>query len=504
MSTTIAQSLWRLGSWKRALVLAVVVFAAMAMATAEALLAQENGPLSLDQAVSLALRQNRDIQAARHALEEANEQVSEAWSNVYPSLDFNASYTRNVSPTVNFLPAAIFDPTAGPDDYIGVQFGADNQWQSTVSLEQPIFSAAAFIGVGAAGRFRSLQEEVVRGLTQGVVTRVRSAYYQLLLQQEQQRLITKSVERVRASLSETQSLNGAGLASDYDVLRLEVELANLVPNLRRAENAVRQAQRQMALELDLPEGDAVEVRGSLATMNLNDLAANEAANRQVLAFAGFRGEGMGAVDDAVQMAQELRSDIRQLVLTESLRKTEMRLEQVEYLPRVTFFGNYIIAAQDNGSPDFFARGDGQRAYSRNVGIRVSVPIFQGFRRDARVDQKRAALRQAETQTRLAEDQARIQVRNLVEQADEALLRARGQKLAVDQAQRGYEIASAQYREGLGSQWELTDAEVALRQSEFNYAQAVFDYLVARAQLDQATGSVPMVDVTPAAMAGFQE
>ena len=504
MSTTIAQSLWRLGSWKRALVLAVVVFAAMAMATAEALLAQENGPLSLDQAVSLALRQNRDIQAARHALEEANEQVSEAWSNVYPSLDFNASYTRNVSPTVNFLPAAIFDPTAGPDDYIGVQFGADNQWQSTVSLEQPIFSAAAFIGVGAAGRFRSLQEEVVRGLTQGVVTRVRSAYYQLLLQQEQQRLITKSVERVRASLSETQSLNGAGLASDYDVLRLEVELANLVPNLRRAENAVRQAQRQMALELDLPEGDAVEVRGSLATMNLNDLAANEAANRQVLAFAGFRGEGMGAVDDAVQMAQELRSDIRQLVLTESLRKTEMRLEQVEYLPRVTFFGNYLISAQDNGSPDFFARGDGQRAYSRNVGIRVSVPIFQGFRRDARVDQKRAALRQAETQTRLAEDQARIQVRNLVEQADEALLRARGQRLAVDQAQRGYEIASAQYREGLGSQLELTDAEVALRQSEFNYAQAVFDYLVARAQLDQATGSVPMVDVTPAAMAGFQE
>ena len=82
----------------------------------------------------------------------------------------------------------------------------------------------------------------------------------------------------------------------------------------------------------------------------------------------------------------------------------------------------------------------------------------------------------------------------MEQADEALLRARGQKLAVEQAQRGFEIASAQYREGLGSQLELTDAEVALRQSEFNYAQAVYDYLVARAQLDQATGQVPLVDV----------
>lgn len=491
-------------SWGRLVVVAVALAAVMGAPAAVALAGQQAEPLSLDGAVRLALRQNRDVQGARFALEEANERVSEAWSNVYPSLDFNASYTRNVSPTLNFLPAVIFDPTAGPDDYIGVQFGADNQWSSVVALEQPLFSAAAFIGVGAAGRYKNLQEEVLRGLTQSVVTRVRSGYYQLLLQQEQHRLITKSVERVRASLSETRSLNQAGLSSDYDVLRLEVELANLEPNLRRAENAIHQAQRQLALELGLPSGESLSVRGSLASMNLNDLAGNEEANREVLAFSGFRGEGMEAVDEAVGMAQELRSDLRQLVLTESLRKTEMRLEQVEYLPRITLFGNYLISAQDNGSPDFFARGDGQRAYSRNIGVRVTVPIFQGFRRDARVDQKRAALRQAETQTRLAEDQARIQVRNLVEQADEALLRARGQRLAVDQAQRGYEIASAQYREGLGSQLELTDAEVALRQSEFNYAQAVFDYLVARAQLDQATGSVPLVDVEPIATLGFQD
>ena len=81
----------------------------------------------------------------------------------------------------------------------------------------------------------------------------------------------------------------------------------------------------------------------------------------------------------------------------------------------------------------------------------------------------------------------------VENAEEALLRARGQRLAVNQAQRGFEIASAQYREGLGSQLELTDSEVALRQSEFNYARAVYDYLVFKAQLDEAVGAVPMVE-----------
>jgi outer membrane protein TolC len=100
----------------------------------------------------------------------------------------------------------------------------------------------------------------------------------------------------------------------------------------------------------------------------------------------------------------------------------------------------------------------------------------------------------EAQTRQATDLADNQVKSLVENVDEARARARAQKSAVRQATRGFEIASAQYREGLGSQLGLTDAEVALRQSEFNYAQAVFDYLVARARLDEATGQVPMVDV----------
>ncbi len=494
MMTNIARSLIGLGSWRRALVLAAAVALMLLLASAGLVAGQEAPVLSLDAAVRTALERSRDVQAARLGLDEANERVSEAWSDVYPEVNFNASYTRNVSPTVNFLPAAIFDPTAGPDDYIGVQFGADNQWSSTISLEQPIFSAAAFIGVGAAGRFRTLQEEVVRGRIQTVVTRVRTAYYGLLLAQEQARLTDNSVRRVRASLEETRALNEAGLSSDYDLLRLQVELANLEPNLRRAQNAVRQARRQLAVELNLDSGEDVRVGGTLASMNLEDLSANTPANREVLAFVGFRGVGVEAAEGAISMASELRSDLRQLQLTESLRKTEMRLEQVEYLPRITFFGNYLISAQDNGSPNFFAKGDGQRAYSRNVGLRVSVPIFQGFRRDARIDQKRAVFRQAETQTRLAVDQARVEVQTLLEQTDEALLRARGQRLAVSQAERGFEIARAQYGEGLGSQLELTDAEVALRQSEFNYAQAVYDYLVARAQLDQATGRVPVVDV----------
>jgi outer membrane protein len=496
MTALSAREVLGLGSWKRALVVAIAVLLTLGLVTAEALMAQEataTHTFSLGQAVATALHQNRDVQAARLALQEANKQVTEAWSELYPSVDFSASYTRNVSPAVNFLPAIFFNPQAGPDDFIKVQFGADNVWNSAINVEQPLFSGAAFIGVGAASRYKSLQQEVVRGLTQNVVTQIRTAYYHLLLAQEQVRLTQNSVHRVQESLKETQAMNKAGLSSDYDVLRLQVELANLEPNLRRSHNAVSQARRELAIQLALPDSETVAVEGSLAEMNLDSLSANSDANRGVLAYGGFHGEEVEEAREVVGMAEAQRSDLRQLELTQSLRKTEMRLEQIAYLPKVTLFGSYIINAQNNGSPDFFGQ-PGLRAYSRAVGVRVTVPIFQGFRRNARIDEKRAALRQAETQTRLAEDKAKAQVQTLIEDVDEALLRARGQRLAVGQARRGFDIASAQYREGLSSQLELTDAEVALRQSEFNYAQAVYDYLVARAQLDQATGRVPGVDL----------
>ena len=467
-------------------ILSVLLLATALPAAAQA----PEGAITLDAAVRAALDRSPQLRAAQFGLEEANEQVSEAWGNVFPSLDLSTSYTRNVSPAVSFLPANIFDPDANPGDLIPVQFGADNTWQLTVNLEQPLFNAAAFIGVGAAGRFQALQEEAVRGQAHEVVTRVREAFYGLLLAQEQVRLTENSVRRVRESLEETTALNRAGLASDYDVLRLEVELANLEPNLRRARNSVLQGRRQLGIDLGLqPEAtEALRVVGTLAEFDIDDLAANSPENRDILAFVGVPwdatpdGSGLSELVDS-------RSDVRQLRLTESLRKTEMRLQQVEYLPKLSLFGAYGINSQQNGGPEFFGQ---PRAYSRNVGIQLTLPIFQGLQRDARIDQKRAVLRQAETQTSLARSQATAELRSFLEQADEARARAQGQRRAVGQAGRGFDIARAQYREGLGSQLELTDAEVALRPSEFNYAQAVYDFLVARARLDAAAGRVPLV------------
>lgn len=462
---------------------------------AEAVATDRVVELGLAEAVDRALSGNRDLEQARLTLEQAEGQVAEAWSSVYPSIDLNTSYTRNLTPTVSFLPAIFVDPNAEEGDLVKIRFGAENIWSGNIALEQPLFRASAFIGVGAAGRFRGLQQETVRGTRHEVVTRVRMLYYELLLAQEQADLIQRSVDRVGESLAETQALNRAGLSSDYDVLRLEVELANLEPDLRRAQNEEARLQRELATELGLEAGTAVAVSGSLARLDLGAGAQNVAEDAQLLEFMGVTVPASPSeewVGDLMDRARIGNSQVQQAGLNTDLRGAELQVERSQYLPEVSLFATYDVQAQQDGSPRFFG-SSAERGYGRNVGLRFSLPIFSGFSRGARVDQMQAQLRNAEVQFDLAEEQLRNQVRTLVERIEEARLRAQGQSQAVAQASRGFEIASAQYREGLSSQLELTDAEVALRQTEFNYAQAVFEYLSSRAQIDQLVGEVPAGD-----------
>jgi outer membrane protein len=479
-----------LGCWLVALLLAGLGGALSGGAAAARDLAP-GSVLGIEKAVRMALVRNREIEDARLALQVAEGQVREAWGEVYPKLDLTGSYTRNIKPQTQFLPASIFDPEAESGERLQVQFESDNLWSSRLSLEQPLFEARAFIGVGAAGRFRALQKEVLRGSAQAVATRVRLLYYQLLLLEEQARVTRDSLRRVNETLAETKALNRAGLVSDYDVLRLEVELANLIPGLRRAENGFAAARRELAVELDLADPGLIVLAGSLATLDLERPETNDPDNRQLLRFTGIDPAHVTPGLLRERLAAD-RSELRQLELITALRETDVRLERAEFLPRLALFGNYSITAQQDGRPVFFGDSEG-RVSASAAGVSLTVPLFSGFQRTARVAQKRIEVHRAESELRLVQDRAEAQLLSLLDQFAETELRVQGQRLAVEMARRGFEIASAQYREGLGSRLELTDAEIALRQSELNYAEAVHDWLSTRALLDQAAGSVPAVD-----------
>jgi outer membrane protein len=459
--------------------------------------AQAPDTLTLDRAIATALEHSRAVAEAEAGVAGARGLVREAWASVLPDVSASASYQRNFKVQEAFLPAFFFDTAAGPNDVVPVRIGADNTWFAGLSFSQPLFEARAFVGVGAASKVSRLEEERARGVTQNVVTAVRQRYFDVLLALESERLTELSVERVRQTLAETQALNRAGLASNYDVLRLEVERANLEPNLRRARDAAATARRALLLEMGRSVDDSIEVTGRLYQMDVLSPERNTPANAQILALAGTEVTA-DQLPAAFETALAQRTDVRQFALSIELDRAQVAVERAEYFPKVSVFGAYNINAQDNGRPSFFGENPNQRATTAFGGIRVELPIFKGFSRSGRIQQARASLDQDRARLAQAREAAVDQLRTVVAALGESRERVASQRRAVEQAQRGFEIASAEYRAGVGSQLQITDAELALRQSEFNYAQAVYDYLTARSNVDAARGTVPQ---RPGALAG---
>ena len=443
----------------------------------------------LQRAVRVGLANSRVMANAEYELDAANMQVKDAWGSAFPDIFASASYSRSMIKQQFFFP----DPSDPSGEPRPITIGSDNNWNANFTISQPLFEYGILVGVGAANRFRTLKEEEVRGTAQQVVSAIRQAYFDALLSVEQLRLVEESMDRVGATLEETRARQRAGLVGSYDVLRLEVEYANVAANLQRARNAVEARERSLLVEMGLDPKLLIEIEGDLNGMDLENPSANDVYNAELLRLAGPAEEEIQDEGRLLELAYNLRTDLRQLRSAVSLEESRVLGEKSEFYPTLSFFSNYDISAQENDPVRFFGTGGESRTTFANAGLRLEIPIFQGGSRFARVHEAEAMVRQQETLLERAEQEAVNQIRTLRDGVFEARQRAAGQNLAVQSAQRGYEIATAEYREGIGSQLQMTDAEDALRQSQFAYAQAVFDYLTARSLLDLALGTVPEVD-----------
>ena len=480
------------------LVLAMVVFLVAGnqlQAGVDESTSEEAHRIDLRQAISIALQKSLVLKEANLDLEIARGQVREAWSNVLPTVTASASYSRSIIPQSIFLPAAFLDTTDSngfsSGETIPIQIGADNVYAASLRVNQPLLDFRAFVGVGASARYRDLQLEVLRGTTQLVVTQVRQAYLNALLAHEQVRLTEESLERVRQTLAEATALNRSGLTSDYDVLRLVVQESNLDAELHRARIGEAAARRNLLVDLGMPPDQGIILEGNLSELDLHDLANNSAGNKILLEMVGFHSDATPRIEPVLRDALASRSDLRQNQLATSLERARLTAQWSEFFPTMSVFYNRSIAVQTMGDPDPWALGDAQQAELALAGISLEIPLFSGFGKTARLQQRRAALRQSQVRRRRLELLATSQVHTLLSDLEDSRYRAESQLKALGQARRGYEIATAEYRSGLGSQLQITDAEVALRQSEFNYSSTVYEYLLVRTQLDVATGAVPI-------------
>jgi len=456
-----------------------------------------SGALPLRTAIEVALTGNLQIAAASSSVRIAEQQVREAYSGVWPQVSAEASYLRALGAWSQRVV-----PDEDPEIESDTSNAPDNTWTASLKLNQTVMDFRVFSGLAAADNLLSLRGEERRGAAHQVVDLVRQRYFDVLLAAEREGLTEQSIARVRQTLRETRARHSEGFASDDELLRAEVQFTNLETRLILARNQVAAARGRLLVVLGVDPLQAVAVTGSLSELQLAPGAVNSDGNADLLAASGAVALAAMTEEELRQAAFTLRSDLRQLRTSEKLSEVQVEVQEREVLPVIRAFGSLDFRVADNDEDDVFGTppapvfgGDQYTQWdlSASAGLSIQVPVFSGFSRSARLEQRREELRLATSRLRQAELEMVNQVHTLAASMREARARAASQRVAIVQSQRGYDIATARYRAGVGSQFEVVAAETTLREAEFDYAQAVYDYLSTASRLGVATGQVPLVD-----------
>jgi outer membrane protein len=421
--------------------------------------------LTLDAALHQALEQSFAMRLARADRAEANGQVREALSAALPQLTSSITYTRQF--------ASIYQGVASDTSSLGklfqnTPFGAPNLWSVQLQATQILWEGGKVgAGLAAAKAVRQAASLNQSETAADVTFQVTQAYWNAALQDRLLAIVVDNLDRARRQLRQVRLFRQAGTRAEYDLLRAQVDAANQEPAVVQAKNGRDLALLELKRLLNTPADQPIALETPLESPD---------ATIPVLAT-----DSLGAPE---------RPGVAAAEVVVSGREQLLKAARADRWPTLALTTTYTEQAFPQtvfpAGSDAFRRG-------WNGEVKLSFPIFLGFRTEGRVEQARAAVLRAEAQR----DQLHRQVELEVAQARADVAAARALLVArretVSQADRAQYLAGVRYTNGMATQLEVSDARVAAQQAAVNQVQATRDYLVALARLERALGRpVPVV------------
>jgi outer membrane protein TolC len=342
-----------------------------------------------------------------------------------------------------------------------IEIGFDNSYLSAISLQMPLFSWNIYAGIRSALKGKSLAEQAYKSVTLKTIADVKKAFYGALLARENYKITKMRVDLAQDNLKNVEKMYRQGIASEYDYISAQVQYQNLLPLLIQAENNLELAKNALKLVLGIDVKEDIEIEGEMKV------------------------DSLIGVDYATSLKDlyEKNPDLKQAELQVELSREIVSLEVSGHLPSLFLTGNLQYQAQAN---DF---NFNQYRWIRTtfIGLQIQIPIFNGFGTRARVDQAQASLQQAIERLNFTKQALENELKNTIYRIEQSGRRIESQKRAVELAELGYKIARKRFESGVGTQLEVSNAEVNLAQARLNYLQAIYDYLIAMSDLEKLTG-----------------
>ena len=414
----------------------------------------EKTVLTLEESIELALSQNPYHLATEKRVEAAQNRVREAVAYFLPTFEAQGLNTLDEKLFELELPSLI--PGDAPRK---VPFDFTKDYQFTLQFSVPLYTSGRLMsGLRQAQNNLRSTEEYVRQSQHNTVFNTKRAFYGVLLAREFVKVAEEAVEVATDHFRNVQSLYEVGMASKFDLLRSEVELANLKPQLIKARNSLNVAELSLKTLLGLELSQPIEIKG--------DLSYQPAAPD---------------LEDCLIKAVQNRPEIGQLKYQKGVAQELGKLARASRFPTLAIAGTYNLWADKFN----FSSETWQSFYTINLVL--SVPLFGGFSSYAREAQSKAAIKELDLTLKGLEDTIKFEVRQAILNLDEARESLLSQEKNVEQAQESLRIAELNYSEGLATSLDVSSVQALLTQAKTNYSQALYDYVLSIAELDKAMG-----------------
>ena len=415
--------------------------------------AQEAAPtmhLTLDKAIELALSENPTMKVAEKEIELKEVSKTEAWQNLLPTVWLTGSVTYNIK--VAEIKTSMGSFKMGMDD--------SNTWNGALQVSLPLYAPAVYQTMSLTKSDLQLAVEKSRGSKIDLVNQVTKAYYQLMLAQDSYNVLNENYKLAETNFNIVNAMYEQGRVSEYDKISAEVQKNSAWPSVVSGKNAVEIAK----LQLKVLMGITADV-----DLVIDDNLKNHEAEMTMVA------------NNEIDLSNNY--SLRQIDMQGELLGRQRKLMKTSYLPTLALVGSYQYQSMSNTNWEV---NKFNRSNASSLTLSLNIPIFKASNQTQLKSNKIQQYQLAETRInteRMLGMQAQSYIDNMTKSAEQL----QSNKNAVELAQKGLEISQKRYDVGRGTILELTNSQVSLTNVKLSYNNTIYDYLVAKSELNKVLG-----------------
>ena len=437
----------------RKILLATVALCAFGIAKAQnAQAAKDTLTLTLDKALTIALDENATMKVAAEEIVLKKVAGKEAWQSLLPE----ASIAGSLDHTIKAAEMKLND--------MSFKMGQDgtNTANAGLSINLPLFAPAVYRTMSMTKTDIELAVEKSRASKLDLVNQVSKAYYQLMLAQDSYDVLLGSYKLAEDNFNIVNAKYEQGAVSEYDKISAEVQMRSIKPNVISAANGVTLAKLQLKVLMGITADVELKTEDSLT-------------NYETAVFANqLKDEEVGL---------ENNTTMKQLDLNMKMLEKSLKVAKSSFIPTLSMSFSYNYQSLYNPNINFF---EYNWSNSSSLMFNLSIPLYKASNftkvKSARIQMRQLDWNRIDTERKL--NMEIVSYRNNMAASSEQVV---SNKENVMQAEKAVLIAGKRYDVGKGTVLELNSSQVSLTQAQLTYNQSIYDYLIAKADLDKVLG-----------------